>query len=363
MTKVKFVQTSDHLFYKRMMDATSKTVISYCRSNNFEYESYTGIKFGEIPWHAAYNRISQLKEILSRGYDGWVFYLDADAYIADLNFDLRHFLADKMHLAGIFAGYHSPDVSYTINSGGFALNFAHPVARQLVSDYFLSLENIGKDDFTRSLIWGETIPEDQLMLHLILKDYVEERHLEPHFMFQLPDQSHVNNGPFIKQILRSHIGNFEARCTYIEEEVHKVLSSVEYPTLSAPGVYIPANHELIRSQIARNESHGLAVDGQAGTLCFGPYITLGPGKYLALAFGRVTSLPLDERLHIHGDVVFDHGRNVVAEGENILEREGYCTLMCLPFELDEQVEALEFRLSMINPASLELYALQFTPIQ
>ncbi|WP_416463380.1 hypothetical protein [Sphingomonas sp. VDB2] len=363
MTKVKFVQTSDHLFYKRMMDATSKTVIAYCRSNNFEYESYTGIKFGDMPWHAAYNRIAQLKEILSRGYDGWVFYLDADAYIADLGFDLRNFLADKAHFAGIFAGYHSPDVSYTINSGGFALNFAHPIARQLVMDYFLSLERIGKEEFSRSLIWGEDIPEDQLMLHLMLKDYVEERHLEPHFMFQLPDQSHVNNGPFIKQILRSHIGDFESRCAYIEDEVEKVLSGVGYPALSAPGIYIPAKHEVIRSQIARKTDCGLSVDGQVGTLCFGPYIALAPGTYLARAFGRVRSLPRGGRLHIQGDVVCDHGRNVLAEGENRLEQEGYGILMSLPFQLSERADALEFRLNMLDPAGLDLHALQFLPVR
>ena len=170
---VAFLQTSDPIIYYPMLQETSKTVRRFCILNGFHYIQYVGIKSGNMPWKAIYNRIFMLKELLDDGFRGWAFHMDADSYIVDQNFDLESYLEDKESYAGIFCG-HLEGIPYNVNSGGFAINYNHPIGRQLVDDYYQSVKDFGREAFDRAVYWGDDIREDQWLLHLVLKKYVDK---------------------------------------------------------------------------------------------------------------------------------------------------------------------------------------------
>src|SRR3954447_11671177 len=93
--EVLVLQSADPYHYFDMLVETSRTVRHFCQTNGFRYQCVIGIKRGYYSWHATFNRIILLKELIASGYLGWVFYIDADAYIADQTFDLRAYLEEK----------------------------------------------------------------------------------------------------------------------------------------------------------------------------------------------------------------------------------------------------------------------------
>src|SRR5258708_2102608 len=78
------LQTADPDIYYDLLYQTSKTVRLYCNRHGIRYESYIGIKRGYFAWHATFNRIFLIKELLDSGFRGWICYIDADAYVANL---------------------------------------------------------------------------------------------------------------------------------------------------------------------------------------------------------------------------------------------------------------------------------------
>src|SRR5580704_4456719 len=89
------LQTSDDLRYRKLFSVTSCANRIFCQRNNVTYTDYIGIKVGCHPWHATFNRILLLMEFLGENYRGWVIYVDADAYVADLNFEIQGFLQQR----------------------------------------------------------------------------------------------------------------------------------------------------------------------------------------------------------------------------------------------------------------------------
>jgi hypothetical protein len=88
-----FIQTCDPFNYRDMLGATSRNVTEYCRRHGHEYQAFIGIRRGVHAWHATFNRIPMLEDMVARGDCGWIVYLDADAYIEDLDFDLATYLS------------------------------------------------------------------------------------------------------------------------------------------------------------------------------------------------------------------------------------------------------------------------------
>jgi hypothetical protein len=70
------------------------------------------------------------------GFRGWIFYLDADAFVYDRNFDLAGYLdgySDKALIASL--GGTEPEHSWDINTGVFLINLKHEKGRQLIEDW------------------------------------------------------------------------------------------------------------------------------------------------------------------------------------------------------------------------------------
>lgn len=215
---VTFIQTADAYRYSRMLDYTSKTVKAYAEQHGFRYESYVGIKKGQQAWQASFNRLFIIDELLSRGVTGWVCYMDADAWIADLSFDLREYLADKQELAGVFAPSGSTEMWWDINDGVFLLNLDHVYTPRLVRSWLTQMER-----HWHLLVDLDTFPpggpDDQSMLQEILE--ADGRIYDFHHASR--DLINSQTARFIRQHLRADQKNFNRRVDYIRDRVNEVL--------------------------------------------------------------------------------------------------------------------------------------------
>jgi hypothetical protein len=216
---VKIIQTADPFNYRRMLEATSKTALAYCERHDFTYESYVGIKRGFYGCHATFNRMFMLTELLDRGYGGWVLYMDADAYIYDLGFDLRGYLEQHRDRSAIMATIDGETTPWHINAGVLMFNLGHPHCAPLIHDWkrrFLILS----EETLRSVtsVWGDE--NDQAMLCSTLYEHEEWR--SSVFYEHAININHVD-GMFIRQYLGAFDKNIETRTQTVESLVAQVL--------------------------------------------------------------------------------------------------------------------------------------------
>jgi len=356
---ITFIQTSDHIFYYDMLNETSRTVRNYCIENNISYESYVGIKRGHMPWQSTYNRIYMLKEMLDRGVRGWVFYMDADSYVSDYNFDIRNYLSDKKHLAGIFAGFCYLDKGYDINAGGFAINLDHSIGRFIINEYWKRTEDIPDEVFNKADIWGKGIPEDQFLLFLVLQSAVENFGFDEVLLFEKSNESFVNHGPFIKQLLRSSSPDFKTRIGAIEAQVKSSLPShtdtrAEY----GPGYYFRMTHPAIRIGVGRRDLGIVKSFGKGGTLSYGPYIDLKKGNYLFRAFGEVIIHSSEDGRSIEWDVASDEGRKIWVSKSELFQKSSKGVLFSGNVCMDDDASKVELRIKIDENMDINLHAIQ-----
>jgi len=223
-----------------MLDATARTVIAYCQRHELSYESYVGIKRGYFPWHATFNRMFQFRELLDRGFSGWGVYLDADAYIHDLDFELKGYLRTHADRAGIMTSIPGEPHPWCINAGVVLLNLGNPGGREIVTrwlDRYLSID----DSRLRQMdVWDDG-ESDQSMLFELL-------HHNPHLREAVyyEDGSVINayNARFIRQLLRSLSPDLESRTNALEALTDPLHSD-------APNLAITIASALYRSILDR----------------------------------------------------------------------------------------------------------------
>lgn len=337
---VLFMQTSDSNFYYEMLKCSSKTFRNYCFARGIFYEQYVGEKCQNMPWKAAYNRIYMLRSLLENNFSGWAFYLDADCYVKDPDFDVFKYLSDKGKYGGIFSGY-LYGVPYNINSGGFAINFDHPIGRQIVSEYIKEYEKLPKEDLDNAINWEVDVPEDQYMLHVVLKKFVDQYGLKDYILFEEPNKSYVNTGPFIAQNLRAH-GNVASRSQAIKEIADR------YPVFNDFGgrsviLNLHTSHPSIKTA-EHGKRYSIAyTDGNAEkTALWGPYVPLNQGAYELLMYVYVSGSVENGKIDISMDIASDHGKNIISQKNFYIEKTGP-SLLKIPFSLNETVSDLETR--------------------
>ena len=219
---VTFLQTADLDLYRPLLEATSRTVREYCGRRGYAYESFCGVFRGHHPWQATYNRIVMLRRLLEAGFLGWACYLDADAYIADLDFDLDVFLTTKENVAMVFAPGGSPPSWWNVNAGVCLFNFAHPVARSVVRDWFERFDAITDLKLQDARDWDRA-PDDQTLLWESLKHVPDA---ETHTWIDAVEPRTLNyDGRFIKQVLRAS-GTLEERLRVLTARIDTILGSV-----------------------------------------------------------------------------------------------------------------------------------------
>jgi hypothetical protein len=245
---VVFVQTADPDRYYAMLIETAKTVREYCRRKGYDYESYIGLKRGYKPWHATWNRVYIFKELMDRGRHDWVVYLDADAYIADLDFDFESYLAPLANKAAVMTPSGASPNWWDINAGVMLLNLRHPATQSLISSWVEAYERIHSDESLREST-GWSTPDDQE----VVMDYM--RNNEP----ALRDQVHLESNEylnslgarFIRQILRDFVPTFQARMAAISRAVALVMGGAEAqpglaPRQSAPVAAVGSDEQIAR---------------------------------------------------------------------------------------------------------------------
>nr|WP_053000119.1 methyltransferase domain-containing protein [Sphingomonas sp. Y57] len=216
---VVFLQTADAEHYAPMLAITAAGVREYCRRHGFGYESFLGVKRGFHPWQATFNRIPMLEELVARGFTGWAVYLDADAYIQDLDFDLTAYLADKGDRAAIFATSGVTGEHWDVNAGVALINLGHPLGRELVARWSAAFAAHSDETLREAAEWMGG-GNDQDLLHDIL------RQDEAIARAVLVEPMTLLNGPrarFIRQQLRAMGPTLEARMDALAAAVSMVL--------------------------------------------------------------------------------------------------------------------------------------------
>ena len=221
-------QTCDNSKYVLFLQHTSRTVIEYVKNTSFQYEMFIGIKRGKYPHHAMFNRIYKLNEYIAAGATGWVLYMDADAYIYDLNFDVMQFLSDKKQYAFIYAKAIDDEntPAWNINDGVFFANLSHPVCKYVLREWKAFYDNLYNDsDYADAANWDDII-NDQTSLHDILQVPIVERYL--HSSHENLRLFNSREGTFIRQVLRTDHRSadndtFQDRLARIANDVNNVL--------------------------------------------------------------------------------------------------------------------------------------------
>jgi len=361
---VTLLQTADPVFYYPMLLETSQTIRELCRRHGLQYEQYVGIKRGHMPWQATYNRVYMLKEMIDRGVEGWAFYLDADAFVRDLSFDVRTYFEERSEAAAIFAGYCNGETPYDINAGGFAINLSHPLGKALALDWYRTVASVPDEVFDGAIDWQYDLANDQHLLWGVLRDYVEDKQLAQHVIFERSNESYVNNGPFVSQHLRSMYTGYSDRLAAIKTEVAGILEQQAVArSQEGSGIFIPARHPRIVTGAGRKTSYGIESAGVCGGLLFGPYIRVPAGEYLARVYGRTRAPAIGTQLSFSADVATNQGATILASRDYRLEQPIEGLISEVEFTLAEESFDLEVRIIMTEPnAMMHIDAVQVLPV-
>jgi len=219
MTPITMIQTACGPVYEAMLAAAEERHHAYCLANGAEFQTFIGVRRGFYPWHACYNRIVMLHDLLEAGFDGWAMYLDADAVIRQQDFDLRRFLGKREGYA-LIATLGTPDAPpWAINDGVFFLNFAHPMGPEIVRRWYASFHANLTDKILAEAVapWryrdGSPFPGDQHLLQMELK---RDPELQAAVLHEDPRTMNHRGAKFIRQFLRSH-GSPQERLAWIKE--------------------------------------------------------------------------------------------------------------------------------------------------
>jgi hypothetical protein len=220
--EIMFLQTADDLVYREILDASARANIAFCRRHNIVYESYCGVKAGASPWMATYNRIFMLNEVLDRGFAGWAIFIDADAFIADMDFDFRRYLAQNAAycLIGTTGGSATP---WDINAGVLFINLGDPEGHVFVREWQKQFYDKVPQSYLadESSVWDE-YPNDQTLMYEVLKS-------NPRLLIKTKREDSANynyvDGRVIRQALRASFRDLRSRTNWVREQVGMVLGS------------------------------------------------------------------------------------------------------------------------------------------
>jgi hypothetical protein len=212
------MQTSDDGQYAAMLDVTSRNVIAFCRKHDLGYRSFKGIKCGHWQWHACFNRLYMFDELIAAGHQDWVVYLDADAYVADMEFPIRQYLDEKKGHAGIVVHSNFKPEPWDVNNGVMFLNLATPVARAVVKEWIKRHSEIFNEPKYLSRERPYNFGDQRLLQHIFRDrpDWFAEFHVE--------SQSLINSmhATFIKHHLRAITPDFDSRLVKIRQDLESI---------------------------------------------------------------------------------------------------------------------------------------------
>ena len=220
---VTVLQTCDNSKYLPIFEATSQAAREFCRRHGLLYRSFIGIKRGLWSWHSTFNRLYMIKELIDEGYTGWILYLDADAYVYDLDFAIASYLATHAQRAGIFVRVSGVAPYWDVNAGVFFLNAGHALTRRLVDSWIAGHEQ----SFRRPEFLLDEAPD--LDLHIDDQGILNEMLIaNPDWQYSLHYESlalmNSMHASFLRHHLRAMTPDLAQRIRSIRQEVDEVMA-------------------------------------------------------------------------------------------------------------------------------------------
>lgn len=221
------LQTADPDVYRGFLELTGHVNRAFCAAQGIGYEAHLGILRGQHPWQATFNRIPLLKARLDAGFRGWLLYLDADAYVADLGFDLAGFLAGRAHRSILGALGHNKALS-DINAGVVFFNFAHPDTGFIIEEWHrLFLAEVSEDMLAAGAQAWSFGPNDQDLLQRLLAENLMRLWpgigIEERSVFNAPEAR------FIRQILRRDAPTLAERMARARRDISRIAAAAGLP--------------------------------------------------------------------------------------------------------------------------------------
>lgn len=224
------MQTAAGPFYCDILDATSAVNRTYCAGQDIEYREFRGIKRGYYSWHATYNRIAMLNELIFEKYDGWVLFVDADAFVRDFTFSLSEYISTLPVDICFVAAPGANSARWDINAGVFLINLGSDYGKLIVRAWQELLGAHVPDRSLRAVSqpWGklpsgDVIINDQTLLHWVFMEnpaLLEMLHIETSLL-------NYSHGRFIAQIIR-RVG------LTAEERLHEIRLACAASALNSP---------------------------------------------------------------------------------------------------------------------------------
>jgi hypothetical protein len=224
---VLILQTCDGTRYKPLLDLAEQAGQAYADKHGYSYRRYDGIKVGQMPWHATFNRIYLLEEELKNKTHDWVLYMDADTCFSGLEQSLLPFINKRNYaVLGCRGRSNNPAIFWDINAGVLFFNMNHPALPFIISSWKSKFESVPlqiRNEADQHIFEGNGGHlNDQTMLHDILHDF----QFPVSYNYQGVHYNAFNyDGPLIRQILRTNGNKLEDRIAEMERNVRKVLET------------------------------------------------------------------------------------------------------------------------------------------
>jgi len=189
------------------------------------------LKRGLWDWHSCFNRLYILGELIAEGHRGWVIYLDADAYIVDLDFPIADYLDSNSDYAGVLVPSGATPAYWDINNGVMLLNLGHPVSGLIVKDWVRRHEDILEEPEYLSAERPHYFGDQRILQH-VLRDnpaWFDALRIETQ------DLMNSMHATFIKHHIRAMTPDFDHRLAMIRQDVANVMkgSSADGPAQQA----------------------------------------------------------------------------------------------------------------------------------
>jgi hypothetical protein len=219
--KIVLFQSCDGPGFAAVLDATARANREFCRRHDVEYRRFMGLKRGLWPWHACFNRLYMLKELIDEGHAGWALHIDGDAYVCELNFPIRDYLAGIAHKAGVAVLSGATDAYWDINNGVLFFNLGHPTAIAMVNEWISRHEKIFPDPQFLSRQWPVNFDDQHQMQMMLLehREWYDDLHIESNSVM---NSMHAS---FIRHHLRVVTPDFQKRVQSIQREVEEVMEN------------------------------------------------------------------------------------------------------------------------------------------
>ncbi len=239
-TRPLLLQTADPVVYRGFLELTAHVNRAFCAVQGIEYAMHIGVLRGHHPWQATFNRIPLLKARLDAGFRGWLLYLDADAYVADLAFDLHGFLSSRAHRSILGVLGHNKALS-DINAGVVFFNFAHPDTGFILTEWHrLFMAEVTEEMLANSPEGWSFTPNDQDLLQRVLAENLVR--LWPGIGIEERSLMNAVDARFIRQILRRDAPSLAERMARARADIARIFAGEgKGPPAAGAGAPDPAS--------------------------------------------------------------------------------------------------------------------------